>query len=157
MLQASSAALDAFGGHHAAGGFTVKLDAVDSLPELLAAAAANLPAGDAEVWADELLHPSHVGEELAAALEQAGPFGVGNAKPIFLVADAPLSAVKFFGDDGAHARLSIGRISAVGFGMGEACRQRGVEAGKPISMLAEIERSRWMGRNEIRLRIRELV
>jgi single-stranded-DNA-specific exonuclease len=157
MLQASSAALEAFGGHYAAGGFTVKLDAVDALPELLATAAANLPAGDAEVWADELLSPAHVGEELANALELAGPFGVGNAKPVFLVTDAPLSAVRFFGDDGAHARLSIGRVSAVGFGMGEACRARGVEAGKPISMLAEIERSRWMGRNEIRLRIREIV
>jgi hypothetical protein len=41
--------------------------------------------------------------------------------------------------------------------MGEACRARSLSAGQPISILAEIERARWAGRVEIRLRIREIV
>ncbi len=157
MLTAATEALEVFGGHHAAGGFTVKLDAVDALPGLLAAAAESAPGSDAEIWADDLLAPSAVGEELAAALDLAGPFGIENAKPIFLIATTPLTAVKFFGDDGAHARLSFGRVQAVGFGMGEACRAKNLEAGGSVSMLAEIEKSRWAGRVEIRLRIKELI
>lgn len=157
MLTAATEALEVFGGHHAAGGFTVKLDAVDALPGLLAAAAESAPGGDAEIWADDLLAPSAVGEELAAALDLAGPFGIENAKPIFLIATTPLTAVKFFGDDGAHARLSFGRVQAVGFGMGEACRAKNLEAGGSVSMLAEIEKSRWAGRVEVRLRIKELI
>lgn len=157
MLEGARAALEVFGGHHAAGGFTVKMDAVDDLPSLLAAAAESIPAGDAEIWADAAIAPSRVDAALVEALDAASPFGVGNEKPVFLVADARLSGVKFFGDDGAHARLSVGGVSAVGFGMGEACRSRGLSAGGTVSLLAEIEKSRWAGRTEIRLRIRELV
>jgi single-stranded-DNA-specific exonuclease len=157
MMEGAAEAFEVFGGHHAAGGFTVKMDAVDILPGMLASAAEAIPSGDAEIWADDLLAPSSVGRALADALDMAGPFGVGNAKPVFLVADAPLVEVRFFGADAAHARLSVGGVSAVGFGMGEACRARSLSAGQPISILAEIERARWAGRVEIRLRIREIV
>ncbi len=157
MLAAATEALEVFGGHHAAGGFTVKMEAVDTLPALLAAAAESSPGDDAEIWADDLLSPASVGEELVAALELAGPFGVENAKPIFLIAGTPLTAVKFFGDEGVHVRLSFGRVQAVGFGMGEACRAKNLEVGRPVSALAEIEKSRWAGRVEIRLRIKELI
>lgn len=157
MLEGAREALEVFGGHHAAGGFTVKMDAVDTLPGLLAAAAEAMPPGDAEIWADDLLSPATVNRAFADALDSAGPFGIGNPKPVFLVADTPLGEVRFFGADAAHARLSVGGVSAVGFGMGEACRARGLEAGQPISLLAEIERARWAGRVEVRLRIREIV
>jgi single-stranded-DNA-specific exonuclease len=157
MLEGAAAALEVFGGHHAAGGFTVKMDAVDALPDLLATAAESLPTGDAEVWADELLSPSAVDRSLAEALELAGPFGVGHEKPVFLFADAPVVAVRPFGADKTHVRLSLGGVAAVGFGLAAALESRGVAAGSSLSVLAEIERARWAGREEVRLRIREIV
>jgi single-stranded-DNA-specific exonuclease len=157
MMQAAAEALEVFGGHHAAGGFTVKMDAVDALPGLLAAAAESLPSGDAELWADDLISPSSVDRALAEALELAGPFGVGHEKPVFLLADAPVSAVRPFGADKTHARVTVGGVAAVGFGIAHALESRGLAAGSRISALVEIERARWAGREEIRLRIRELV
>jgi hypothetical protein len=73
------------------------------------------------------------------------------------LADAPVSAVRPFGADKTHARVTVGGVAAVGFGIAHALESRGLAAGSRISALVEIERARWAGREEIRLRIRELV
>lgn len=161
------AAVDTFveaGGHAQSGGFTVKDDAVFFLEERLVAAyeslpsresATALPLADASLAADEPL--------LAwlSRLEKLSPFGMGNPKPSFVVRDALVEEVNWFGKTGEHLKLKLMRdeferypIEAIAF---FARRDLGkdieVEVGGRAHAVVHIERDSFSRRPKARLRI----
>ena len=162
MLRLAADCLESFGGHHAAGGFVVKLGEVDNLPAALAAAASAAPSADfLGAVADATLSPGEVTPALADLLARLSPFGVGNEKPLFLFPEAEVLAVRFFGIGNTHARLTLvsdsGRADVIGFFRGAEVRDRGVAKGGRISVLGSVERSSYGGRTELRLRLAELL
>ena len=110
---ACDAVLERYGGHAAAGGFSVKDGQVDRFRELLAAycekmRAMGVCAGGCEpptdlwrAWADVTL-------ALAEALSQMEPYGEGNLEPVFGLRGVWLRDVRPFGADGQHLSVRIG-------------------------------------------------
>jgi single-stranded-DNA-specific exonuclease len=111
-----------FGGHAMAAGITLPATQLDRFRESLCAEVAR--AGDAAidpgvVWSDGELKPGDLTLELAAALEQAGPWGQGFPEPVFdnqfLLLDERVVG-------GSHLRLKLAHpgggepVDAIAFG-----------------------------------------
>ncbi len=107
-LQSASEALEKFGGHPSAGGFTVKMGMTEKFSELLEKYAFEnhkiMPV--MTVTADSPLNPTELTLQNIEGLNVLEPFGADNEKPLFFIGNAeitdivPLSA-------GAHSKLKI--------------------------------------------------
>ena len=110
-LAAASEALTSYGGHAAAGGYTVAEGRVERFRELLGAACA-AQAGSSSVGAerplrfDAWVEPSEITMDLVESLSRMEPFGEGNPEPMFAVRNVVLTDVRPVGEKGRHARLS---------------------------------------------------
>lgn len=163
------AAADLFvesGGHAASGGFTVKDDEVFFLEERLCAALATLPpaaAGDIVALADAELLAAEAPLAHLSRVERLAPFGMGNPKPTYLVRDAYLKAVAWFGKGEEHLRLTLVRsdgftdtpIEAISFyarrTLGDRCAT--LASGATVTLLGNIERDQFSRGRPARLRI----
>lgn len=116
-LTACSEVLEKFGGHPAAGGFTIKSGMADKFRELLEKYALEnhrtMPVS--ELKADAPLTPQELNIQNIQGLDLLEPFGTDNEKPLYYIENAqvldiiPLS-------DGAHSKLKV----KVGFTQAEA-------------------------------------
>ena len=105
--------LERYGGHAAAGGFSVKDGQVDRFRELLAAYCERMRAEGAPVSPrnrepDLWLDPAEVTLGLAEALTRLEPFGEGNPEPVFGLRGAYLQDVRPLGADGRHLVAMVG-------------------------------------------------
>ena len=107
-------ALERFGGHAAAGGFTVKAGRFEDFSHLFTAAcAAQYAAGreaierakalEPDLW----LEPGDLTLELYDALRVLEPFGEGNAEPVFGLRGVRFSDAKPIGAEGQHATFAF--------------------------------------------------
>ena len=149
-----------YGGHAKSGGFAVKPDHVDTLRDALEAAYVKLakPQSEKELAADAVLSIDDITGELTDAVSMLAPFGMDNPKPVFLFQRATPSDVKMFGKKKDHLKLefkqSNGRmVSAIAFFSSPEKFSAHIEAGMPLSLYANLEKSFFLGRPEIRLRI----
>ncbi len=117
-----------FGGHAAAGGFTVKPGKLEDFKRLFAAACAaqrgssSAGAGgptfrEPDLWVDW----QDLTLELSRALEKLEPFGEGNPEPVFGVRGAQVSGARLLGREGTHLELAFAGTSlrAVWWGHGD--------------------------------------
>ncbi|QQG38104.1 MAG: single-stranded-DNA-specific exonuclease RecJ [Candidatus Kaiserbacteria bacterium] len=149
-----------YGGHRQSGGFTLREGSVHTLPETLAKAAADSGAVAIEpksFAADAILALSEISWSLYEDLSRMGPFGIGNQKPIFLVADGIVTEVRRFGKEKNHVELML------------ECRKTGSRArafqffrspeqftlpptqGLPVGVTASLERDSYRGGLTLRL------
>ena len=107
--------LERFGGHAAAGGFTVKEGRFGDFAKAFAAACAGQSASNGgipgtrgprepEMWLD----PGDLTMELHEALSKMEPFGEGNPVPVFGLKGVCLSDIRIMGENGRHAAFSFG-------------------------------------------------
>lgn len=156
-----------FGGHKHSGGFGVINDSIHHLEERLNETAirlngiaSNAPVGDEMI--DYELKLDDVGASLYEDVNKLAPFGVGNRKPVFLFKKVSPSAVRLFGKGREHVELVFNKtggqkISAIAFfGAVEDWAQSTVP-NKQLDLIASIERSMFMNRPEIRLRIVDVI
>jgi single-stranded-DNA-specific exonuclease len=156
-----------FGGHSAAGGFTVPHEKIHLLPELLERAFEAAPRAEAaenadEVMADALLFPSDVNWKTWEQLESFQPFGVGNPKPLFLFDKTTVSKIRRFGKEKQHLGIDFaaengGVVSAISFFTAPNFWGRELEAGGKVTLVASLEKSLFRGYPELRLRIVDLM
>lgn len=109
-LSAASEHLVRFGGHAAAGGFTVKPDAFEAFRSAFTAACAEQKAAvpdAAAIQFDGWVEPADLTLELHEALRRLEPFGEGNPEPIFGLARVLLKDVSVMGSDGRHLSLAF--------------------------------------------------
>ena len=108
---ACSQHLTTYGGHAAAGGFSVKPGEVDKFRAALCAYCAErrdaLSDSRRKQEADLEIHPEEITLELAEAIEQLEPFGEANPEPIFVLRDVRFSDVKPLGAEGRHLSVTI--------------------------------------------------
>ena len=101
--------LDTFGGHAAAGGFTVKPGRVDDFRRLMCEYCSGLGvevvrrAGEPELW----IGPEDVTLDLAEHLQLLEPFGEGNEEPVFGLKGVSFSDVRPLGSDGRHLAVQL--------------------------------------------------
>ena len=110
-LVACADILERFGGHKAAGGFTVKEGMFAEFKDAFAAVCAEqrTSLGDAvgeKCHADEWLEPSDLTMELYDDLKALEPFGEGNQEPVFGLREVALD-VRPLGENGKHLLVTF--------------------------------------------------
>lgn len=168
MLDLMNAAEDTFvrcGGHAAAGGFTIRSDAVFSFEERLLKAHKALSqevTDSLPMRADAELLIEDATSALLLRLEQLAPFGEGNSKPSWLLREVAVEKVLWFGKNEEHLKLALARagstLEAVAFFAKRDLRTRaeGLARGARVTMLVHLERDTFLHKNTLRLRILSL-
>lgn len=98
------------GGHANSGGFSVSHEHVHTLPEVLSTAALSLSKSEARSNTrehDALVTLSEISRALFAEVSRLAPFGVGNPKPVFLIGETTITALRRFGKESNHIELSL--------------------------------------------------
>ena len=159
------------GGHHMAGGFSVNFDSVHNLEATLEKAfeTAASKAVPLAALADAELSIEDVNEGTWRIIEQVGPYGFGNPKPLFIFKHAVINSARQFGKQMNHLELSFDNFSGRGvkaiaffsspedFADNFKNAGHSLAAGIPVNLLAHVEKSYFMNRPEIRLRIVDIL
>lgn len=109
-LDAAAETLVRYGGHAAAGGFTVKPGRLDDFQRLFseACAACRATAPDAgAIPFDGWILPAEITMELYEDIRRLEPFGEGNPEPVFGFKGVFFSDARPIGQDGRHAVFSF--------------------------------------------------
>ena len=113
-LTSAADTLERFGGHAAAGGFTVKAGRFEDFRSLFTEACAAQYAADREaierakaMEPDLWIEPGDLTMELYDDLRKLEPFGEGNAEPVFGLRGVRFSDAKPIGAEGQHATFAF--------------------------------------------------
>lgn len=165
LMRAAEHAFVEFGGHAAAGGFTVQDTEVFFLEDRLVEAHEHMrpeKSEDLALLADADIIPEDVTHALLSKIERLSPFGVQNPKPVFLMREVVVRDISRFGKGAEHLKLQIfsadgtGRtIDAVSFfAKGSVARiAAAITTGDRVHLLAHIERDTFSRKYPIRLRL----
>ncbi|MCX6712607.1 MAG: DHHA1 domain-containing protein, partial [Candidatus Vogelbacteria bacterium] len=160
-----------FGGHFMAAGFAFPAGKEKELAERIATAYAKMEkeAFVEDVLVDREISLNDISWQNYYFIEEMGPYGMGNQKPVFLLKNVLIDAVKAFGNGGIHLEVSFRnsqdkKIGAIGFFTATAAEKfdalnghiwQGVnlEAGQRVDALVNMEKSNFKNFPELRLRI----
>ncbi|MDD2657647.1 MAG: single-stranded-DNA-specific exonuclease RecJ [Candidatus Pacebacteria bacterium] len=142
-----------FGGHAAAGGFTVLDTEVFFLEDRLVEAYTRITADVEQIdpllaRADAAITPREATHDFLRKVEKLAPFGIENPKPVFLLRDLSLREISRFGKAQEHLKLKISvdegsaTIDAVTFFVkGSIARTaEKLSTGSRVNLLAHLER-----------------
>jgi single-stranded-DNA-specific exonuclease len=95
-------------------------------------------------------------------IKKLAPFGMGNQKPTFLFKGVKIFAIKEFGKEKNHLELSFknsrgNQIKAIAFFKTRNIFEPSLNEGDSINMVATFEKNSFAGREELRLRIVDIV
>ena len=158
LMSATSDEFVEFGGHTGAGGFSVTLESLTTLEERLSLALSNLEAQPPSTEISVLyINLDDVGENLWSLVSSFAPFGMGNKKPVFKIPKAEIKSVKQFGKENNHLEVTFNggerEIKAISFFSDPASYSVLLTPGTRISLFANLEKSFFRNRPELRLRI----
>jgi single-stranded-DNA-specific exonuclease len=150
------------GGHAMAAGLTVDQEAWASMRDALLAdlaAASDTAAASQSLDIDSVLTASGASLDLARAIEQAAPYGMGFSEPVFAFASHRITFAGPVGTNHIKATLSDGQgpsLSAIAFRaagspLGEALMT--ARNGTPLHVAGTISINSWQGRENVQLRI----
>ena len=164
MMRDAGNLLEEYGGHAASGGFSISIEKVDLLADGLEIAYQKLSVvGEKkELIADVEISIDDVNHNLEKQVSMLSPFGMGNPKPIFAFHNIEIDDVKIFGKKNDHLKINFKNskgqiISAIGFFMKPTDFSVKIQKGEKIDLLANIEKSYFLGKEEIRLRIVDII
>lgn len=170
LMRAAEKAFVEFGGHAAAGGFTVQDTEVFFLEDRLVEAHEKRKNGETDesdltLRADADIFPQEVSSALLAKIERLSPFGMQNPKPVFLMREVVVREISRFGKGEEHLKIKIlssdgnGRtIDAVTFfAKGSLARAAtSIQPGALVHLLAHLERDTFSRGNPVRLRLLDI-
>lgn len=155
-----------FGGHAEAGGFVVTHETVHFLEEHLVDAynkvdRATIVEAQTTYTVDTELLLGDVSIKTYTSLIPLAPFGLANAKPVFLFKDILVQEVRQFGKTKEHLEIIVSDgkkiVKAISFFTTIDSFSLPIQAGKPINLVATFDMSYFMGRPELRLRIVDIL
>ncbi len=155
-----------FGGHEFAGGFTVDNEKIHFLEEALSTSYHKVKR---DVLEDEIAYD--IKSDLSAVnmknwreIEKLSPFGLGNPKPVFLFENVKVENIKKFGKNGSGEHLEItfsdnskNKVKAISFFSNNDSFDVPLSEGIKVNLLATFDLSRFRGREELRLRIENVL
>lgn len=149
-----------FGGHELAGGFSVAESEIHFLEERILVAYESVRQATQvtkSYTVDSPLALADVTSSIFQMIDTLAPFGVGNAKPVFVFQNVSILELKMFGKTKEHLEIIVGdgpvRKKAIAFFRTPDSYETPVEAGSTIDLVATLEMSYFMNRPELRLRI----
>ena len=159
-----------FGGHAAAGGFTVRDDAVFFLEDNLVLALRSFGgeeaarSNDLSLRADAELAAEEATPSFLRRVERLSPFGMQNQKPVFLLRGVTVREVTRFGKSEEHLKVTIdmregkGSIDAVTFFAKGALARTAANLGKGSAahIIVHLERDTFSRGNPVRLRLLDI-
>jgi len=164
LMEATAEVFLEHGGHHFSGGFAVKEDHIFTFGEQLNKALQALgetATFDEVVEVDEVLTLGDVSSQLVKELDQLAPYGTGNRKPLFAFKAVSPRKVEVFGKASEHLKLTfeatIGQLEAIAFFAQPSDFSKNPEEHNSFTLIAHVEQSYFMGRQQIRLRIVDIV
>jgi len=160
------------GGHKMAAGFSVEQNKIPDLQNFLnseLSVAIELSNQNKISYFADVLDINSANLNLAKELLNLEPFGVGNAKPRFLIKDLQIVEAKIVGTTGKHIRCVFsaktlagwnGRITGFAFNamdseLGEVLISK--NKAKPIAIIGQININRWMGNENLQVVVEDLV
>ena len=156
VMAAARGAFEHFGGHAASGGFELAQERVHELPARLEAAYLKINAagtGAVEVLLDRELDLAELGHT-HRDLQKLAPFGVGNAKPLFIFPNVSVGAVRTFGKTQNHLGLTLSRGTArtegIAFFSGADSFNKKIAQGDKADIVGHVE-SDWRGAPRLRV------
>ena len=170
MTETSESFID-FGGHELAGGFTVHNEKIHFLEEALSLSFLKMQerektpslASD-EAKSDLVLNLSDVNIKNWREIEKLAPFGLGNPKPVFLFENVKIEKIKKFGKNGSGEHLEIifsdinkNKATAISFFSDIDSFENQISEGLGVDLLATFDLSHFRGREELRLRIIDIL
>lgn len=164
LMDAAAAAFQVHGGHHMSGGFTVLPEAIHELSQQLNRAydtlgeAATIPR---TLVADLELRLDDIDRQFVTWQQQCAPFGCDNAKPLYAFVDVRPERVEFFGKTKEHTRLTFATAGLCKEALAFFCTPDDFTVtpavDRPVTLLAHVEQSFFMGRLQTRLRLVDVV
>jgi len=156
-----------FGGHEGAGGFTVINDQIHFLEEVLSKTFDKI--SKKNVVLEENKNISQVDFNIVQIknwkeIEKLAPFGLENPKPVFLFKNVFIKNIKKFGKNGSGEHLEISFIDnnkkeakGIAFFSGLSSFSTFLEENKKVDLVANFDSSYFRGRNELRLKIIDIL
>ena len=157
--------LISFGGHKNAGGFAASHEEIHFLEERLLKVFDNnseASENNEECMIDATISIDDVTNENFNVIKKLAPFGAGNPKPTFLFKSIKIFAIKEFGKEKNHLELSFKnsrgyQIKAISFFKTRSSFDPILEENNSINMIANFEKNSFAGREELRLRIVDII
>lgn len=111
---------------------------------------------------DAIISINDVNETNYRIIEKLAPFGQANPKPNFLIKDIGISAIREFGKENNHLELTFindkgMKIKAIAFFKNRQSFTSPLSVGQRINIIVSFEKNTFMGKNELRLRIVDIV
>ena len=158
-----------FGGHDFAAGLALRVEDIPALRAHLNAAVAEAIASPdvltPEIELDAVLDLAAIDERFWRVLDQFGPYGPDNPRPLFWGRDLRIvGSPTTVGNDGRHLRLRVAQrgggppFSVIGFGLGERLdvALKSVRRGRPVELAFSVEENHWNGRTSLQLRAKDV-
>ena len=172
LMRATEKTFEEFGGHAAAGGFTVLDTEVFFLEDRLVLALRSLVEGGTALSqdtlatrADAVVIPEEIDKIFLTRMEKFAPFGMQNPKPVFLMRDVAVREISHFGKGEEHLKLKIrlteepnSSIDAVAF-FAKGALARTTNSLTPnalVNILVHLERDAFSRTNPVRLRLLDI-
>lgn len=167
MRKAEEGSFIDFGGHAMSGGFSVHDDKIHFLSDSLGKAYKEvLITSDGELKKeysiDTVLGLNEVNEKTYKDIQMLSPYGEANPKPVFLFKSVIVKSCMQFGKEKNHLKITVAKdggrtIEAISFFADENSFGMEIKEGSTINLVANIEKSFFRGRGELRLRIVDIV
>ena len=153
------------GGHRFAGGFGIVSEQIYFLEEKLLQAWEKIADKNPveEIFVDKKLSLEDINWENYKYIEQLAPFGPENPKPLFLFENIRIMQIRVFGKTSNHLELVFAngnqhKIKAIDFFSQKIKdKKSSLQMGDSLSFLANFEKNVFGGKNELRLRIVEII
>ena len=165
LMEATPDSFIEFGGHHSSGGFSVDEKHIHTLVDDLTDAYHAIHTKGAALVNEQLVDANLSLDDITDAflkiLASLRPFGEGNPKPLFQFQNVVPQKVESFGKTNNHTKLLFHTrkkpIEAIAFFKTPEEFAVTPQVDTPLSLIAHIEQTYFMGRFQTRLRIVDIV
>jgi single-stranded-DNA-specific exonuclease len=165
LMSAAEDHFSDFGGHELAGGFSVHPDKIHFLEDVLNASFQKLEQKETKNDTNYDIESSlgAVNRKNWREISTLSPFGLENPKPSFLFSGVQIEKIKKFGKNGGeHLEIVFSdqdnhKVKGVSFFSDNDSFEVQLAEEKKVNLLATFDLSRFRGREELRLRILDIV
>lgn len=160
-LSHCSAVLDKFGGHKGAGGFSLPAENFGEFDRLLQEYAESVIEGGGSIRDSVAVCKAVTAQELTVenveGLEALEPFGEGNPRPLFLLADCRVEGISPL-SGGAHSKLtlSVGGMNMQALKFRASPEELPCKRGDTVNVLISPEINEYNGRKSVTVRIEDI-